>query len=114
MFSAALSFMLCSLAVYLYSSKTLGTVMLMITLLFSLKVADQAFTKIKLHSDRIEINSLFENRVFQKRSILKSSWESGGGVQLFLTDKRRITIPDLGNAQSVCNAIRAWLKRSRQ
>lgn len=113
MSSVALLFILFSLAVYLYSNKVLGAVMLGTTLLFSIKVVNQMFTKIKLYTDRIEIDTPFEKRVFQKKSIQKSSWESGGGVYLLLTDNRKITIPDLGNAQSVCNAVRAWLKRSQ-
>lgn len=66
---------------------------------------------IVLSPDHLEFGSLLRRQSVPKAQIENVKWEKGCGVSLLLKDQTWKRIPDLGNAQSVANAIRAWLKR---
>ncbi len=99
-------------SIYLFASEVIGGVITFIGIFLSMNVLSQAFTKIIMHPDRLEVNTLFENKIFLKESMQKVTWESGVGVSIQLKDSSWVKIPDLGNSQSVCNSIRAWIRRA--
>ena len=102
------------LGIYTFSSKIIGGTIILVSAFLIFNVLSQIFTKIIMHPNKLEVNTLFGNRVFLKESMNKVTWEKGGGVSIQLTDSNWINIPDLGNSQSVCNSIRTWLKSSEQ
>jgi hypothetical protein len=80
--------------------------------IFAAKAAwENSIGAIVLKPDQLEFGSLLRRESIAKAQIEKVTWEKGCGVFVFLKDQTSKKVPDLGNAQSVANAIRAWLKR---
>ena len=107
----SLSLILFGLALYIYSSKVIGGIITFFSIFLTISALNQLFTKIKLHHDILEVISIFNKTILEKKSIEKVTWEKGGGVLIKLSNDTWVTIPDLGNSQSVCNSIKAWLKK---
>jgi hypothetical protein len=66
---------------------------------------------VALNPSHLEFGSLLRRESIPKEQIERVTWEKGVGVLLHLKDSTLKRIPDLGNSQSVTNAIRAWLNR---
>lgn len=71
----------------------------------------QMTSRVRLLPDRIEFGDLFRTTRLQKSDIESVTWEKGSGVSLRMKNQKWVRVPDVGAAQSVCNSIRAWLKR---
>ena len=108
----SLSLILFGLAIYVYSSKVIGGTITFFSIFLAISGLKQIFTKIILHPDRLEVISIFNKTSLEKESIENVTWEKGGGVSIKLSNDNWVTIPDLGNSQSVCNSLRTWLKKS--
>ena len=108
----SLSLIFFGLAIYTYSSKVIGGTITLFSIFLAISGLKQIFTKIILHPDRLEVMSIFNKISWEKESIQKVTWEKGGGVLIELSNDAWVTIPDLGNSQSVCNSLRSWLKKS--
>lgn len=112
MLMASIGLLFFGLGVYFFGSKVIGGVITFVSTSLAMGVLSQSFTKIIMHPDRLEVKTLFESKIFQKESMHKATWEGGVGVSIQLKDNTWVKIPDLGNSQSVCNSVRAWLKRA--
>lgn len=73
--------------------------------------AESLISRLVLGDDRLTIHGLLSKREIEKSEIESVRWERGCGAHLKLQDGRSENIPDFGNAQSVTNSIRAWLKK---
>ncbi len=100
------------IGIYFFSSNIFGRIISFSSAFLSIGAISLLFTKIIMHPDKLEIQTLFENRILAKDSMQKVTWGRGVGVSLQLKDGSMVKIPDLGNSQSVCNSIRAWMKRA--
>ena len=71
----------------------------------------QHFTsKITLLPDRLEFGSLFGRTAILKDEIQSVTAKPGTGISLRTRTQKSVRIPDLGRAQAICDAVRAWLK----
>jgi hypothetical protein len=70
-------------------------------------------TYVHLHDDALVVSSGFRRRRYERAVLESVTWEGGSGVAIRLVDGSWLKLPELGyNSQSLCNSIRAWLRRT--
>lgn len=84
------------------------------TLFSFLGFADAFTTRVSLFSDSLTITSNLRRRTYPRQTLESVTWAWGCGVSVRLQNGRWVQLPDVGNAQSVTNSIRAWLKRTAE
>jgi len=107
----SLSLILLGLSIYTFSHDIIGGIIIVFSVYLAIIGLNQIFTKIILYDKELEVISFFHKISLEKKSIEKVTWEKGGGVLVQLSNDSWVTIPDLGNSQSVCNSIKAWVKK---
>ena len=83
----------------------------LLSVLFLHGAIDHHTTKVVFEDDGLVIRSIGKTRRYPKSDITKVTWEAGCGVSLRIRDEHWEKVPDQGNSQSMCNVIRAWIKR---
>lgn len=71
----------------------------------------QARDRIEMHDDSLTIRSRKGIQSVSKSNIDSITKRKGTGVVIQLVGGGEVIVPDLGNAQSVSNVLRAWLKK---
>src|SRR5262245_50563759 len=70
-------------------------------------------TYVHLRDDALVVSSGFRKRRYERAALESVTWEAGSGVAIRLVDGSWLKLPELGyNSQSLCNSIRAWLRRT--
>lgn len=71
---------------------------------------DSMMGRLELREEALVIHAPFRQKVIPKDQIKRVNWEHGCGAFLEYQDGEIETLPDFGNAQSVCQVLRAWSK----
>ena len=106
-------FALVLLVIYLNGGVLWLTLVFGVLALLSLfYTVDSMVGRMELAEDALVIHALWRKKVIPRGQIERVNWEYGCGVYLEYQNGEIETLPDFGNAQSLCQVLRAWKKNN--